>query len=363
MSASIVEVVGVAYPVTWLPWAVLYFFLIGISAGAFALSVPGVVLRKPGWYGISRRALLAAVLCAVTAPLALVSDLHQPGRFLNFYLHSNFSSWMAWGAYFIPFYLLALLAYAWLAMCPTLGVLAAAGGAGARWYRRLSLSGKDRRGAVIAAAFLAGVGAALLLLYSGMEVMVVSARPLWRTPLLPLLFAVSGLSAAVGIVHLLDRILHMVDPDATRLLNRVLAATQLAVLAIFALWLALALSGVSSTHAQAWQQVAPVREWRLMGAWLVVAAIVTLGLATRRPQYGVLAGLFALLSAWSIRWALLIDGQALSKIGPRYDPYHMPLGSDGWLGMLGISGLWVALFVVLISLLPWGNGASSRQGA
>ena len=101
-----VEVLGFAREPGWLPWAVQYFFLIGISTAAFFLSLPGLVWRHPDWRGISRRALLAALVCGLTAPVALLADLHQPGRFLNFYLHPNFGSWMAWGSFFIPLYLL-----------------------------------------------------------------------------------------------------------------------------------------------------------------------------------------------------------------------------------------------------------------
>ena len=46
--STIVETINVAREVAWLPWAVQYFFLIGLSYGAFLLSLPGVALRKPG---------------------------------------------------------------------------------------------------------------------------------------------------------------------------------------------------------------------------------------------------------------------------------------------------------------------------
>ena len=65
MNPSIVETVNVAREVAWLPWAVQYFFLIGLSYGAFLLSLPGVVGRRRGWAGISRLALLGALVCGL----------------------------------------------------------------------------------------------------------------------------------------------------------------------------------------------------------------------------------------------------------------------------------------------------------
>ena len=199
-----VEILGFARDAAWLPWAVQYFFLIGISTAAFFLSLPGLVWRLPAWQGIGRRALLAALVCGLTAPVALLADLHQPGRFLNFYLHPNLGSWMAWGSFFIPLYLIGLLLYAWLCLRPQLAALAERGGQLSALYRRLAYGGHDSPGAIRAAAVVGALGALLILLYTGMEVMVVEARPLWHTPLLPLLFAVSAVSGGLGMVGLFE---------------------------------------------------------------------------------------------------------------------------------------------------------------
>lgn len=362
MNTDIVTVLTTAQAVSWLPWAVLYFFLIGLSVAAFALSLPGILLRRAAWTGISRRALLAAVLCGITAPLALLSDLHQPGRFLNFYLYSNFSSWMAWGAYFIPLYLAGLLLYAWLALRPTLAAVAAEGGPGARWYARLAYGGHDSRTALAAAALLATTGGALVFVYTGMEVMILRSRPLWHSPMLPLLFVLTAFAGAVGMLHLLDRLLHAASEDGTRRLNALLAGAQLAVLAANAVWLVLGATGVSASAAHAWTQLSDIPAWRYAAAWAGAVTLVTLWLALARPTRGVLAGLLALHSAWMIRWTVLIGGQGISRVGEGYAPYELPLGYDGVLGMLGVAGLWLALYVVLISLLPW-DQRGGAQGA
>ena len=72
MNPNIVETINVAREVAWLPWAVQYFFLIGLSYGAYLLSLPGIVFRRPGWTGISRLALLGALVFAGTLVAAHV---------------------------------------------------------------------------------------------------------------------------------------------------------------------------------------------------------------------------------------------------------------------------------------------------
>lgn len=353
MTPAIVETFNVTREVAWLPWAVQYFFLIGLSYGAFLVSLPGIACRRPGWEGISRLALLAAVVCGLTAPVALLADLHQPGRFWQFYAHFTPNSWMSWGAFFIPVYVGGLLLYAWLAFRPLLQRHADEGGAFAPIAGMLAYGGHESRGALNAAAAIALVGAALVALYTGMEVMVVRARPLWHTPLLPLQFLATSLAGGLGLALILNRFIPgRGDAGAIARMARSLAATQLAILCIGFAWLAQALSGFSPGQAALLEQLAASTEWQLAGSWALVATVVTLLLAWKRPGSGLLIGLLAVDSAWMARWTLFIGGQELPKTGAGYYHYAIPFGFDGFLGMIGTAGLWIFLFVALTSVLP-----------
>lgn len=353
MSPDIVETVNVAREVAWLPWAVQYFFLIGLSYGAFLVSLPGLVFRRAGWLGISRLALLAALVCGLTAPVALLADLHQPGRFWHFYAYFTPTSWMSWGAFFIPVYLTGLILYAWLAFRPLLAAHADEGGKFAGVARTLACGGYESRNALAAAALLAFVGAGLVALYTGVEVMLVRARPLWHTPLLPVQFFVTALAGGLGLTLLFNRLLPgNGDAEATRRAARALAATQLVALAVGAVWLGLGLSGWSPTHAQALAEVSPSANWQLSALWAVAATVVTFVLAWKRPGSGLLIGLLALHSAWMMRWTIFIGGQEVPKTGAGYYSYQLPLGPEGLMGIVGTAGLWLFLFVVLTTLLP-----------
>lgn len=365
MTADIVETVNVAREVAWLPWAVQYFFLIGLSYGAFLVSLPGVVWRRPGWAGISRLALLAALLCGITAPVALLADLHQPGRFWHFYAYFTPSSWMSWGAFFIPVYLTGLILYAWLAFRPALARHAEEGGRLAGLARVIAYGGHESRKALLGAALLALIGAALVALYTGVEVMVVRARPLWHTPLLPLQFFVTAVAGGLGLALVFNRALPGGgEPGAVRRMAFALAITQLLTLCVGTVWLVLGLGGLSSVHAQALAEVAPSAGWQLTALWAVAATAITLVLAWKRPGSGLLIGLLALHSAWMMRWTIFIGGQELPKTGAGYYSYQLPLGPDGLLGIVGTLGLWIFLYVVLTTVLPLDRiGRAERVGA
>ncbi len=365
MSTEIVETVNVAREVAWLPWAVQYFFLIGLSYGAYLVSLPGLVFRRPGWEGISRLALLAALVCGLTAPVALLADLHQPGRFWHFYAYFTPSSWMSWGAFFIPVYLGGLILYAWLAFRPALARHAQDGGRLAGVARFLAYGGHESRKALLAAALLAFVGAALVALYTGVEVMVVRARPLWHTPLLPVQFFVTALAGGLGLSLLFNRFLPGGgDPVATRRMALALAASQGVALLVGAAWLGLGLSGASPVHAQALAEVAPSANWQLSALWAVAASVATLLLALKWPGSGLLIGLLALHSAWMMRWTIFIGGQEVPKTGAGYYSYQLPLGPEGLMGIVGTAGLWIFLFIALTTLLPLDRiGRADRAGA
>ena len=352
-----VEVLGFARGPDWLPWAVQYFFLIGISCAAFFLSLPGLAWRHPAWQALSRHALLAALISGLTAPVALLADLHQPGRFLNFYLHPNFSSWMAWGSFFIPLYVAGLLLYAWLCLRPLLARLAAGAGRLAPLYRALAYGGHDNPHAIRLAALVAALGAALLLLYTGMETMVIQARILWHTPLVPLLFLSTACVGGLGMTQLVTALSGMrkVAPQ----INRGLAAALSATLVLLVIWLAGALSGQTPRAATALAALSGSGVWSATCAWFVATSLFSLWLAWHRPHSLWINAMLALHGAWLLRWIVFIGGQGIPKMGATGFAYSLPPGPDGLLGIAGSLGLALVIYLVLTSFVPWDERAEA----
>jgi tetrathionate reductase subunit C len=351
MKQTIVELFYVARDPAWAPWAVQYFFLIGVSVGALALSLPGLAFGRAGWREAGRMALLAALVCGLAAPVALLSDLNQPGRFLNFYLHPQPHSWMSWGAFFIPAYVGLLLLYAWAAMAPTFRAAAGSGGALAPVQRLLGGPARPRLTMALGVATL--IAAALVALYTGVEVMVVKARPLWNSALLPWQFLATSVAGAIGLTLLLERFVGVADRSVEVRLNRLLAATLAIVCALGVAWFALALTQ-GTTESVALQQVAGSSVWRGYAIWSTAAILAPMLIAALKPGgTGVLTGLLALHAAWMFRWIVFIGGQNVPKTGAGLYAHPIALGPEGWTGIIGTAGLWLVILLALTTLLPW----------
>jgi tetrathionate reductase subunit C len=218
-------------------------------------------------------------------------------------------------------------------------------------------------------AALTVIGALSILLYTGSEVMIVKARALWHTNWLPVNLFLTALLASVSAILFLQR---WVTGSETRdyrfvlqlfLVSLILAALGALGWAVSG-WL---LDGVSFNEAL--RLVQQFGYWQLLfvassllGVLLVLATLALL----RRPQamhHAWLLAPVALLAAWSFRWAVLMDVQAVPKYGAGLYPYELPLGSDGLLGIIGTFGLWVAVLIILTSLVAWGGNALNAGNA
>lgn len=331
---EIIELLTPHYEVAWLPWAVQYFFLIGIAACA-ALIAAGCAFATPGSEG--NRLLPAAVtvlaVSALAAPVSLLADLHQPGRFWHFYAHFTPWSWMSAGAVLLPAFVSLALAFcmAW-------------------WFSRRNLL--RVLGVVLAFSALS------VLVYSGSEVMVLKSRPLWSTPFLPMNFALTAWLASLGSMLLVARWL----PGGTsalpgRLVRRLIwtgiAGTTLTALS----WLVAGMAGRDASFMQAMRLFTEFPAWRMSFLGSIVAGLIVITLMLCPPQrlvqpvYSLMTAAVLLATGWVFRWIIFMEAQEVPKYGAGLYLYDMPMGSDGLLGMLGILGLCVALIAIVTWLV------------
>jgi tetrathionate reductase subunit C len=104
----------------------------------------------------------------------------------------------------------------------------------------------------------------------------------------------------------------------------------------------------------AFTQVAGMPQWQFTAVWAVLSSIVPMALAIWRPATsGLVNGLIALHSAWMMRWTIFIGGQTIPKTGAGLYDYHLPMGNDGLMGIIGTAGLWIALLLLMLEFLPW----------
>lgn len=352
MDYQVHELVGAVHEAAWLPWAVQYFFLIAVSTTALLISLPGFVLGRERALPIARLALMVAVTTGITAPIALLADLHQPFRFWEFFVYTNSTSWMAWGAWLVPSYVGLTLAFAWAVHRPAFHDMGQEAWRFAWLYRLLSLGGRGNGFAPLLGA-AAGVVALGILTYTGMEVTIIRARPLWNTPFLPLQFAATGMVGAVGVMLVLERSL-CGDADLSARLNHLLALALGVVGILGAAWFALASSGMSPRHTEALASVAGFPVWQKIAIWGALAVALPFVIALAAPRRsGWITGIIAIHAAWMFRWTVFMGGQAVPKVGSGLYDALLPAGLDGLMGVIGTFGLWLFLLIVYTTFVPW----------
>lgn len=327
---EIIELLAPFYEVAWLPWAVQYFFLIGIAATT-AMMASGCAFASPGSQGARLLPVAVAVLVvtALAAPVSLLADLHQPGRFWHFYAHFTPWSWMSLGAYLLPAFIMLALAFcaAW-------------------WF--------ERRGMLRIIGALLIVSALSILVYTGSEVMVIRSRPLWNTPFLPVNFALTAWLASLGAMLLLARWLPGgLQALPVALIRRLAWVGLVALIACALTWVVVGFGGGDPAFAMAQRLFAEFPAWRLAFLGSVVAGVaVTALLACSNHRltgrfYSLITAGALLAVAWVFRWIVFMAVQEVPKYGAGLYIYQMPLGSDGLLGMLGVLGLCIALIAIV----------------
>ena len=359
MNSLVTEVLVPRYGLAWYPWAVQYFFLIALSYCTLWLSAPGLLGAK-SWRTTSRIALLACVSTTLVAPVALLADLHQPLRFWHFYAHPTPWSWMSIGSFILPLYLGVVLALAYLVWRPAIQAQRAAKGLLGAYARLLSFGNWQAPTFFIPlltlAALLMSTG---IILYTGAEIAVVKGRPLWNTNWLIPMFATTGMLGACGLVLLLNRISGIKKSATNQQMLSILILSCLASGLIALTWYLDGANALSGSVAAAIDSVRGTPTWRTMTTWGLTAGITLMALAWllrsshRLQVHAWIAGLLALHVAWMFRWAVLMDVQTVARNTAGFNDYSIALGSSGWLGVIGIFGLWLAAILLIDLFVPW----------
>lgn len=313
----------------------VYLFMGGLVAGLMVLAGLGMLRslrneRGPRTYNV-QTPILGFVLLNI-GMLALFIDLEHRWYAWNLYITLKAGSPMSWGSWILLLVYPILLASAMLRLpqawpwlgkrVPWVGVVSQHLLARADWVRVLAW-----------ANLIVGAG---LGLYTGLLLNSMVARPLWNTALLPVLFLVSGLSAAAATVHLLSRLLPAgpppqgmvggavaallqsldeVPPERSRSVALVradvaLLAIELTLLALFVLGLA---SGSASQIDAARIVVSGPYALLFWGGVIVSGILLPLALQGlelgRRIPHSLAPAVLVLLGGFALRWVMVFGGQ------------------------------------------------------
>lgn len=364
MNSLVTEIVVPRYGLAWYPWAVQYFFLVALSYCTLWLSAPGLLGAK-SWRNTTRIALFACVSTTLVAPVALLADLHQPLRFWHFYAHPTPWSWMSIGAFILPLYVSTVIALGYLYWRPAMLGLRDSAGLQGLVARLVCLGNWQTPVRLIPLLTLAALVLSTgIIVYTGAEVAVVKGRPLWNTVWLPVMFLATGMLGATGLVLVLNRLSGVRSALVSRRMLSIMTFTGLACGLVALTWYLDGSNEVSGSVSEALNSIRDNPTWRNMAFWgLFAGALLTvsawfLSIRPRLLPLGWLAGLLALHVAWMFRWAVLMDVQTVARNTAGSNNYSIAFGSSGWLGVIGIFGLWLAALLLIELFVPWrGNPA------
>lgn len=335
------EIVVEPQAVAWLPWAVSYFFFIGIAFTSVMIAFYMRFLSKNHNVLHELIVVTIALSCVIVAPIALVADLHQPARAYNFYFSMAPWSWMAWGSFFVPIFAVSVVGYFFFLMRQV-----ATAESFPKWLRFLFL-GKFNNVLWTKLFSLASLGSAsLVLLYTVMEVYIVTARPLWNEIALAPLFFFSILPTAALLIALILRVVF--KTQVSKWLNTV-ALVSVVILALTMFWY---------TQTSTENAFAIIALWNNSYALLfTVTSLVLLGVTLVIPNNSImmmtLRAVLAMGVGVLVRWMVLMEAQFIPKYNILLNPYDLLWSSDGILGMVGMIGLWLVVGVILWQLLSY----------
>lgn len=335
------EVLVEPQAMAWLPWAVSYFFFVGIAFSAAMIGFAMRFLRKNHNVYHELIAVTIALSCVIVAPIALVADLHQPARAYNFYFSMAPWSWMAWGSFFIPLFAVSVAGYFLFLVRQV-----ATPESFPKWLRFIFLGKTNNTLFTKIFSFSSLITAGLVFLYTVMEIYIVTARPLWNEVALAPLFFFSIFPVAALLIALAIRLVFKVQADKW--------LTQASL--ISAILLALTLFWYTQTSALNAQAIGIL--WRNSNSilfTLISLSALTVLLLIPKNSLAVVAlrALMALVVGGLVRWIVLMEAQMIPKYNALINSYQFTWTTDGGLGMVGMLGLWLLVGVILWQLLTY----------
>jgi formate-dependent nitrite reductase membrane component NrfD len=285
-------------------WEVaVYLFLGGLVAGMMIISGYFIAQGRHGQHDCSCSIIppLGIVLLSL-GMLALFLDLEHKLYVWRMYATFKPASPMSWGSWILlivyPILLVSMLVR-------PLPWLAARVKFTARWSEML-----HRSPWLIRAIGTAGIVLGILLgIYTGILLGAFGARPLWNSPVLGLLFLVSGLSTAAALVHMIAR-----NPEERRLLARAdngFLTAELVILALFLIGL------VTSTrvHIEAADLLltgsyAPAFWVFVVGMGILLPLFIQSLAVRQKIRHTAVAPLLVIVGGLLLRFVIVFAGQA-----------------------------------------------------
>ncbi|KAF0165910.1 MAG: nrfD [Rhodocyclaceae bacterium] len=277
------------HDVSWHASYAIYFFVIGICAGLSFLSYGSWL--TPALRPLREKAAYGSFVLLALGGLLLIADLSQPLRFFNVLnpAYLSFTSPLAWGSLNIAAFGVASVLYV------------------------LALNkGDEARGRLLATVTaLLALG---LPVYTGYDLAVHQSRPVWNTPIMPVLFVALAVASGSAVGSLLAG----ANEAAQKVLHQYMLWSTAAVGVMLVSILGTTHYGGSASELTFMIMTTGTMGLIFVGAGILAgtAAPVALLLAPMgRQQNGLmLSALLILVGSAALRYALLMGPQQLQTL-------------------------------------------------
>lgn len=281
----------------WGPSYALYFFLIGISAGAFILSMmPHVCPGQDKYLPLSKTAwVVSFVLLVISGPI-LIFDLTMPARFIHLFSpnYMHFSSPLMWGTALLLGMGLFSILYGW-----------------ALFTNNQLIKFFGMIGGIFALGFP---------IYSGFDLAVQPGRPVWNSAVIPPLFLILSLSSGVGFVSILGYFTNKEKLGAEMLggLRNILLFSAV-VTFVFLLSQSVVLAYGGAEENTSLSLIYAQYGFLYWGLGWLIGTIIPLAILIA-PRFGAstngiaIASVLMILGSYSLRHVILVSGQIIQQV-------------------------------------------------
>ena len=363
--------------VYWGLMIVTYPYISGLVAGSFVVSSLSHVFHQKLFDELAPLAVLVSFALLLAAPLTVLGDARQPMNFWELLARGH------WPYSPIAFFILIWMSYIVLMLFELYFAFRAQNvrrlvhsHGQSRLYRFLALGSRDaslakeRRDKRILMV-LSAIGILMAFLFHGYIGFIfgsTKARPLWATPLMPVLFIVSAMVSGIALMWV---VYVLTMRFSHRPINRALAHGLLTYLVLFVLldlymdavdFLTSAIPAYTQGPvSQGFQRILMYgpNSWIYFGLQLGVGlGIPLLGWVIppirRSLAGGALMSLAVLVGVYAMRWDVVIAGQEQSKISNNLITTQIPwTGFDSVQTVIGVFGVAFVVFMVLAWIFPW----------
>ncbi|HEY5606451.1 MAG TPA: NrfD/PsrC family molybdoenzyme membrane anchor subunit [Thermoplasmata archaeon] len=344
----------------------------GLSLGAFVTYYLWQGFGLKTFRPLAKLAWISAAVWGLLIPIPIFSHLGQPGRWYTLLFDFHWTSPMSWAGPILLAYLVVVLLNGRFFFYPDV-VLAYRNAKGLRKKAlRILLITRPPQGPIPKASQVGlkvtGALAFVLVLsfgYTGLELGILSSRPLWANPINPVMFLLTGLISGMAFVVLLwialdGRVEAPRAPGEKTILTSfalpALLAFFLGLNAVFYVSLAYSVPEVvQAVGVLATGELAPMFLWVGLGLGALVPAVFLAAnavLRSPRRWMATLASGLILIGAFAQKYGFVVGGQVLAEVGGEVPSSLWPT-SSGIIEFLSILALAYFLFQVALWISPW----------